>query len=86
MGATLDSTIAAMFLAAPGFAELFVCGIIVLIPLLIVGIILTVVRRSRGGVTLENTGVVQDIHASLKRMEERIEALETILLGRTKER
>mgnify|MGYP000884182505 CR=1 FL=1 len=41
-------------------------------------------ESSRGGERLneEETRMIQELHSGLTRMEERIEALETILLGR----
>ncbi len=61
-----------------------VFGSIVLALAIIPGAILLAIKFFRGGQTAgdqaEETKLIQEIYTSLSRMEERIEALETILL------
>ncbi|MCX8035558.1 MAG: hypothetical protein N3D11_00610 [Candidatus Sumerlaeia bacterium] len=59
-----------------------ICGLIVFAGLRLLG----GGERSRTGMTPDDRRLVQEIHRQLGRMEKRIEALETILLERIKER
>jgi len=69
----------------------FVLGIVaLLVPVLaiIIGgiiIVMKLIGGSRSGTDLrqqaEETQMIQDMHRSLSRMEERVEAMETILVG-----
>jgi phage shock protein B len=56
-----------------------------LVPVVIVGMILEN-KKKRSGMSPEEMQLVQDIHADLARMQERIEALETILIEKVKAR
>lgn len=64
-----------------------------LVPIAIVGIVfgsITAIVKSRherkakngGNLTEEETRIMQEIHQSLNRMEQRVEALETIIINR----
>jgi phage shock protein B len=66
---------------------LLVTGLVVLLPVLIVSMVLRAKgKSSKGAMNQEELRLVQQIHASLADMERRIEALETILLERFRER
>jgi phage shock protein B len=66
-----------------------VFGSLVLIPAVIGGTIVLSIRFLKGGASrkdqAEDSKIVQEIYKGLSRMEERVEALETILLDREKE-
>ena len=66
-----------------------VFGSLVLIPAVIGGTIVLSIRFLKGGAfrkdQAEDSKIVQEIYKGLSRMEERVEALETILLDREKE-
>ena len=66
-----------------------VFGSLVLIPAVIGGTIVLSIRLLKGGASrkdqAEDSKIVQEIYKGLSRMEERVEALETILLDREKE-
>jgi phage shock protein B len=66
-----------------------VFGSFVLIPAVIGGTIVISIKLLKGGVSRKNqdedSKVIQEIYQGLSRMEERVEALETILLDREKE-
>ncbi len=63
-------------------------GSIVLIPAVIGGTILMSIKLLKGGTTrkdqAEDSKTIQEIYQGLSRMEERVEALETILLDQDK--
>lgn len=63
-------------------------GSFVLIPLVIGGTIVISIKLLKGGTSrkdqTEDSKVIQEIYKGLSRMEERVEALETILLDREK--
>ena len=65
-----------------------VFGSVVLIPAIIGGTILLSIKLLKGKTSrkdqADDSKVVQEIYQSLSRMEERVEALETILLDREK--
>jgi len=65
-----------------------VFGSFVLIPAVIGGTIVISIKLLRGGATrkdqAEDAKIIQEIYQGLGRMEERVEALETILLDRDK--
>ena len=66
-----------------------VFGSLVLIPAVIGGTIVLSIRLLKGGtsrkVQAEDSKIIQEIYKGLSRMEERVDALETILLDREKE-
>jgi phage shock protein B len=66
-----------------------VFGSLVLIPAVIGGTIVLSIRLLKGGATrkdqAEDSKIIQEIFKGLSRMEERVEALETILFDREKE-
>ena len=66
-----------------------VFGSFVLIPLVIGGTIVLSIKLLKGGASrkdqAEDSKLIQEIYLGLSRMEERVEALETILLDRKKE-
>jgi phage shock protein B len=66
-----------------------VFGSLVLIPAVIGGTIVLSIRFLKGGGSrkdqAEDSKIIQEIYKGLSRMEERVEALETILLDRDKE-
>ena len=66
-----------------------VFGSLVLIPAVIGGTIVLSIRFLKGGASrkdqAEDSKIIQEIYKGLSRMEERVEALETILLDRDKE-
>ena len=66
-----------------------VFGSFVLIPAVIGGTIVISIKLLRGGASrkdqAEDSKIIQQIYQGLGRMEERVEALETILLDRDKE-
>ena len=66
-----------------------VFGSFVLIPLVIGGTIVISIKLLKGGTSrkdqAEDSKIIQEIYKGLSRMEERVEALETILLDREKE-
>jgi phage shock protein B len=66
-----------------------VFGSFVLIPLVIGGTIVISIKLLKGGTfrkdQAEDSKIIQEIYKGLARMEERVEALETILLDREKE-
>jgi phage shock protein B len=72
--------------ALPQLFILFFCLMALLIPFVIVAMVIKGSGRSRREMPPEDIGTVQEMHGDLERMEKRIEALETILLERTKER
>jgi phage shock protein B len=63
-------------------------GSLVLIPAVIGGTIVMSIKLLKGGATRKNqeedSKIIQEIYQGLSRMEERVEALETILLDREK--
>ncbi len=63
-------------------------GSIVLIPAVIGGTILMSIKLLKGGASrkdqAEDSKIIQQIYQGLSRMEERVEALETILLDQDK--
>jgi len=65
-----------------------VFGSLVLIPAVIGGTIVMSIKLLRGGGSrkdqAEDSKIIQEIYQGLSRMEERVEALETILLDRKK--
>ena len=65
-----------------------VFGSFVLIPAVIGGTIVISIKLLRGGASrkdqAEDSKIIQEIYQGLARMEERVEALETILLDREK--
>ena len=65
-----------------------VFGSLVLIPAVIGGTIIMSIKLWKGGTSrkdqAEDSKIIQDIYQGLSRMEERVEALETILLDREK--
>ena len=65
-----------------------VFGSFVLIPAVIGGTIVISIKLLRGGATrkdqAEDSKIIQEIYQGLGRMEDRVEALETILLDRDK--
>ena len=65
-----------------------VFGSFVLIPAVIGGTIVISIKLLKGGTTRKNQAedskIIQEIYQGLSRMEERVEALETILLDREK--
>ena len=64
-------------------------GSLVLIPAVIGGTIVMSIKLLKGGASRKNQAedskIIQEIYQGLSRMEERVEALETILLDREKE-
>ena len=66
-----------------------VFGSFVLIPAVIGGTIVISIKLLRGGTSrkdqAEDSKIIQEIYKGLSRMEERVEALETILLDGEKE-
>jgi phage shock protein B len=65
-----------------------VFGSFVLIPAVIGGTIVLSIKLLKGGASRKNQAedskIIQEIYQGLSRMEERVEALETILLDREK--
>ena len=65
-----------------------VFGSLVLIPAVIGGTIIVAIKLLKGGTSrkdhAEESKIIQEIYQGLSRMEERVEALETILLDREK--
>lgn len=65
-----------------------VFGSFVLIPAVIGGTIVISIKLLRGGTSrkdqAEDSKIIQEIYQGLDRMEQRVEALETILLDREK--
>ena len=65
-----------------------VFGSLVLIPLVVGATIVISIKLLKGGASrkdqAEESKIIQDIYQGLSRMEERVEALETILLDREK--
>ena len=65
-----------------------VFGSVVLVPAIIGGTILLSIKLLKGRTSrkdqVDDSKVVQEIYQGLSRMEERVEALETILLDRDK--
>jgi phage shock protein B len=65
-----------------------VFGSFVLIPVVIGGTILISIKLLKGGASRKNQAedakIMQEIYQGLSRMEDRVEALETILLDREK--
>jgi len=65
-----------------------VFGSLVLIPVVIGGTIILSIKLLKGGTSrkdqAEDSKIIQEIYQGLSRMEERVEALETILLDREK--
>ena len=65
-----------------------VFGSFVLIPAVIGGTIVISIKMLRGGTSrkdqAEDSKIIQEIYQGLARMEQRVEALETILLDREK--
>ena len=65
-----------------------VFGSFVLIPAVIGGTIVISIKMLRGGTSrkdqAEDSKIIQEIYQGLARMEQRVEALETILLDRDK--
>ena len=65
-----------------------VFGSLVLIPAVIGGTIIVAIKLLKGGTSrkdhAEDSKIIQEIYQGLSRMEERVEALETILLDREK--
>ena len=63
-------------------------GTVVLIPAIIGGTILLSIRLLKGKTSrkdqADDSKIIQEIYQGLSRMEERVEALETILLDREK--
>ncbi len=63
-------------------------GSLVLIPAVIGGTIVISIKLLKGGASrknqVEDSKIIQEIYQGLSRMEERVEALETILLDREK--
>ena len=62
-------------------------GSLVLIPAVIGGTIVISIKLLKGGARkdqAEDSKIIQEIYQGLSRMEERVEALETILLDREK--
>ena len=63
-------------------------GSLVLIPAVIGGTIVISIKLLKGGASRKNQAedskIIQEIYQGLSRMEERVEALETILLDREK--
>ena len=63
-------------------------GSVVLIPAIIGGTILLAIRLLKGKAShkdqADDSKIIQEIYQGLSRMEERVEALETILLDRDK--
>jgi phage shock protein B len=63
-------------------------GSLVLIPAVIGGTIIMAIKLLKGGTArkdqAEDAKIIQEIYQGLSRMEERVEALETILLDREK--
>ena len=66
-----------------------VFGSLVLIPVVIGGTIVLSIKLLKGGASgknqAEDSKIIQEIYRGLSLMEERVEALETILLDREKE-
>ena len=65
-----------------------VFGSLVLIPVVVGGTIILSIKLLKGGSSrkdqAEDSKIIQEIYQGLSRMEERVEALETILLDREK--
>ena len=63
-------------------------GSLVLIPVVVGGTIIMSIKLLKGGAfrkdQAEDSKIIQEIYQGLARMEERVEALETILLDREK--
>ena len=62
-------------------------GSLVLIPAVVGGTIIMSIKLLKGGARkdqAEDSKIIQEIYQGLSRMEERVEALETILLDRQK--
>ena len=63
-------------------------GSLVLIPVVVGGTIIMSIKLLKGGASrkdqTEDSKIIQEIYQGLSRMEERVEALETILLDREK--
>ncbi len=70
------------------FIVAIIFGSVVLIPVIIGGTILLSIRLLKGRTTrkdqADDSKLIQEIYQGLSRMEERVEALETILLDREK--
>jgi phage shock protein B len=61
------------------------CGAVLALLALPIWLVFRLARRSGGGAEAEELRLVQDVHAQMARLEERVEALETILLDRARE-
>ena len=70
------------------FIVAIIFGSVVLIPAIIGGTILLSIRLLKGKTArkdqADDSKIIQEIYQGLSRMEERVEALETILLDREK--
>jgi len=78
--------LSAGFLAMPGGPELLICGVLVLLPVVIVLAIVGLTRGTRQEGSEEDRRRAQEIYTDLEKLEKRVETLETILLDRVKER
>jgi phage shock protein B len=65
-----------------GVAELVVVGLIVTVPLVVLFLMIFANRKGGNAASAEETQLVQELLQGLRRLEERMNSLETILLQR----
>lgn len=65
-----------------GVAELVVIGFIVTVPLVVLFLMIFATRKGGNAASTEETQLVQELLQGLRRLEERMNSLETILLQR----
>lgn len=65
-----------------GVAELVVVGLIVTVPLVVLFLMIFANRKGGNAASAEETQLVQELLQGLRRLEERMNSLETILLER----
>lgn len=65
-----------------GVAELVVVGLIVTVPLVVLFLMIFANRKGGNAASAEETQLAQELLQGLRRLEERMNSLETILLER----
>lgn len=69
-------------MVAMGIFELMFIGLVISIPLILIVLAVSIVRLGGRTTSTEETQLVQELLQGLKRLEERVNSLETILLER----
>lgn len=63
-----------------GIAEIVIVGLIVTVPLVLLFLVIFAGRKGGNAASAEETQLVQELLQGLKKLEERMNSLETILL------